>query len=100
MDEAVGPCIICLETPQTQCSRLSGCTHLVCMECAMKIATYDGGARCPMCRGVFETITHYDGNYAMDLTTNTLSCRGEDNTMVPYLVLSDTEMTLASRIMV
>ena len=100
MAEAGGLCVICNETPQKQCSRLNGCTHLVCMECAMKIATFEGGARCPMCRGVFATITHYDGNYVMDLTTNTLSCRGEDNTMVPYLVLSDTEMTLASRIMV
>ena len=98
MAEAGGLCVICNETPQNQCSRLNACTHLVCMECAMKIATFEGGARCPLCRVVFETITQYDGNYSMDLQTNTLSCRGEDNTMMPFLVLSDIEMTLASRI--
>ena len=64
----------------------------------MKIATFEGGARCPVCRADFETITDYGGNYTMDLKTNTLFRRGEDNTMVSTVVLSEMEMILASRI--
>ena len=98
MAEAEGPCLICNETLHEHCSRLSGCTHLVCMECAMKIATFGQAVRCPVCRADFETITDYGVNNTMDLKTNTLFRRGEDKTMVSYVVLTEMEMRLASRI--
>ena len=98
MAKAEGPCLICDEIPHKQCCRLSGCTHLVCMECAMKIATFGELVRCPVCRADFDTITDYSGNFTMDLKTNTLFRRGEDKTMVPYIVLNEMEVSLASRI--
>jgi len=93
-------CEICLETPITNCCKLNGCTHVMCMECAAQVATRLGGARCPMCRAEFETVTHVDGGRVLNVATHTLYDRAANNTLVPYLQMSAQEMKIASRIVV
>lgn len=90
-------CVVCDVTPVTQCSKLNGCLVAceVCMECAMRIGTHEGGPRCPVCRRHFDTITQTDGRYSVNLQTNTLYRMG-----VPYLVMSAQEMKIASVIVV
>ena len=71
----------------------------VCMECAVQVATHPGGARCPQCREVFETVTWCDERYAVNVATNTMyHYRAGNNQLVPYLVMSEVEMKVASRI--
>ena len=93
-------CEICLETPATNCCKLNGCTHVMCMECAAQVATRLGGARCPMCRAEFDTVTHLDGGRVLNVATHTLYDRAANNTLVPYLQMSTQEMKIASRIVV
>jgi hypothetical protein len=71
----------------------------------MQIATLHGGARCPLCRRVFETVTHQDGRFVVDVEKRTLyHCgsknTGSNNTLIPYIVMSDTEIKIASRMLV
>ena len=91
-------CIICSEKPANQCSRINCCSHLMCMECAVKIAIGRGGPRCPQCRQGFDTITQYDGGFVVKLTSNTLYLMSANGTLMPFLNLSDLEMHIASRI--
>ena len=55
---------------------------MVCMECAVQVAMHPGGACCPQCGQVFETVTWYDGRF---VATNTLYDRAADP-LVPFHV--------------
>ena len=71
----------------------------------MQIATLHGGAHCPLCRRVFETITHLGGGFVVNVVTRTLYLceskkRGANTTLVPYIIMSDTEIKIASRMLV
>ena len=61
----------------------------------MRIATDEGGPRCPVCMRHFDTIAQKDDRYTVNIQTNTLYRSG-----VPYLVLSAKEMKIASLIKV
>ena len=99
MTEINEACVICFDTQAVRCSTLDCCTHPMCMECAMAIATSKGGAKCPICRRGFKTVTPYDGRCSVDIQERTLYRRvGNSDALVAYLVMSDTQMKIASRI--
>ena len=91
-------CLVCTDVEAQLCSSLNCCAHKVCMECAVKISTHNGGARCPQCRDVFETVTFFNGRFRVNVATNTFYDNSAPNPLVPYLVMSDEEMKLAGRI--
>ena len=91
-------CLVCTDVEVQLCSSLNCCAHKVCMECAVKISSHQGGARCPQCRLLFETVTFWNQRFVVNVATNTLYDNAAPNPLVPYLAMSDEEMKLASRI--